>query len=395
MLQYLRAHPVLMISIAQLFATSLWFSANSAGFDLIREWQIDISDIGLLTNAVQAGFILGTFLIAFSGVADRYQASLIFSCSALFGSIFNLCFAWLSQNIMEALFFRLLVGISLAGIYPIGMKLIIEWAPHKAGQALSQLVAMLTLGTALPYALNSISTDLSWQYIISISSILAIIAAICIFYLGDKQNLKVRQKCRKSSLVSPFSAFKIPRFKAAAVGYFGHMWELYTFWTLVPLLIVKTNIDTSFTMIHSSLLAFFIIAVGAIGCIFGGIFSRYVSNRVVALVALASSGLCCLFFVLGWDIIPTWLLLIILIIWGMTVVADSPQFSALSAQACSIEQLGGALALQNSFGFFLTIISIAITTMAFDQLGINALWIMLIGPVLGILGYIKFDHVKT
>ncbi|MBJ9985908.1 MFS transporter [Acinetobacter sp. S40] len=395
MLKYLKANPILVVSIAQLFGTSLWFSANSAAFDLIREWKISISGIGFLTNAVQMGFILGTFLIAFIGIADRYKASLIFACSAVFGAIFNLCFAWLSQNIYEALFFRFLVGISLAGIYPIGMKLIIEWAPQKASLALSQLVAMLTLGTALPYALNGISTELPWRNIISISSILAFIASILVYFLGDGKQEKRDHKQPSNRSQSHISAFQIPNFKAAAVGYFGHMWELYTFWTLVPLLIVQTKINDSFTYFNVSFLTFTVISVGALGCIFGGVLSRYIQSKTIALASLALSGLCCFLFVLSWKIIPAWGLIIILIIWGVTVIADSPQFSALSAQACPPEKLGSALAIQNSIGYFLTVISIGITTLAFDKFGVDSIWIILIGPFLGFWGYInycKVDH---
>lgn len=392
MLKYLRTYCIVTISVAQLFGTSLWFSANSAAFDLMHEWNINISDIGLLTNAVQTGFILGTLLIALLGIADRYKASVIFSYSALFGGLFNLCFAWLASNIYEALIFRFFVGVSLAGIYPIGMKLMIEWAPEKAGQALSVLVAMLTLGTALPYAFNAISTDLPWRYIISTSTFLAFFAGILIFSLGDKPRIQGEQKLKKASPFVHFSAFKNPRFQAAAIGYFGHMWELYTFWTLVPLIIVQTQINEHFKNFNLSILVFTVISVGALGCILGGMLTQYVHNRIIALSALALSGFCCFMYALGWEILPAWALFTILIVWGISVVADSPQFSALSAQACRPEQLGSALALQNSIGFLLTIVSIGISTYAFDRIGVNAVWIMLIGPIIGIMGYLKFDQ---
>jgi MFS family permease len=392
MLKYLRTHCIVTISVAQLFGTSLWFSANSAAFDLMHEWNINISDIGLLTNAVQTGFILGTLLIALLGIADRYKASLIFSYSALLGGIFNLCFAWLASNISEALIFRFFVGVSLAGIYPIGMKLMIEWAPEKSGQALSVLVAMLTLGTALPYAFNAISTDLPWRYIISTSTFLAFFACILIFFLGDKPRVQRERKLKKTSTFVHFSAFKNPRFKAAAIGYFGHMWELYTFWTLVPLLIVQTQINEHFKNFNLSILVFTVISVGALGCILGGMLTQYVHNKTIALSALALSGFCCFMYALGWEILPAWALFTILIVWGISVVADSPQFSALSAQACLPEQLGSALALQNSIGFFLTIMSIGVSTYTFDHIGVNAIWIMLIGPIIGIIGYLRFDQ---
>ena len=160
-------HAIAIISFAQLFGTSLWFSANSVVLDLIREWNISVADIGWLTNALQIGFILGTFFIAFTGIADRFKASSIFAIAGLFGAFFNLCFAWIANGLIEAMIYRFLVGVCLAGIYPIGMKLVIQWAPDKTGQVLAKLVAMLTLGTALPYGLNGLSANFLRKTIIS------------------------------------------------------------------------------------------------------------------------------------------------------------------------------------------------------------------------------------
>ena len=158
-----RLGPVATIALAQLFGTSLWFSANSATDTLMTSWQISAADIGWLTNAVQGGFILGTMIMALGGLAERYRASLIFVVSAACGALFNACFAWFSEGLASGIVFRFLVGLSLAGIYPVGMKLIVSWAPERTGQALAQLVAMLTLGTALPHALREAGADLPWQ----------------------------------------------------------------------------------------------------------------------------------------------------------------------------------------------------------------------------------------
>lgn len=146
-------HPVFLIVSAQLFGTSLWFSANSAADDLIRAWGITPADIGILTNAVQLGFILGTLSFAATGLADRYPASRIFAISAVFGALFNASFAWLSSDLSSGVLFRFAVGLCLAGIYPLGMKLIVSWVPKRAGSALTWLVGMLTLGTALPHGI--------------------------------------------------------------------------------------------------------------------------------------------------------------------------------------------------------------------------------------------------
>ncbi|MGF6482840.1 hypothetical protein QFZ91_005067 [Paraburkholderia sp. JPY419] len=225
--------PVAAISLAQLFGTALWFSANGTAADLMKLWHASAADIGWLTNAVQLGFILGTLIIALSGAADRFRASSIFVCSALAGAILNLCFAWFSTGLVSGGVYRFGVGVCLAGIYPMGMKLIVGWALDRTGQALAQLVAMLVLGTALPHAMRVMGTGFPWQLIISASSVLAVGGAIVIGVLGEGPHSEIRVRAfdggvaAGASQSSVIDAFRIPSFRAATFGYFGHMWELH------------------------------------------------------------------------------------------------------------------------------------------------------------------------
>ena len=192
----LRSHPIATIAIAQLLGTSLWFSANSAASDLMRAWSIGVSGIGLLTNAVQLGFILGTSVFALSGLADRFPASRIFALSAVLGAAFNACFAVLSHGLISAAVFRFLAGLCLAGIYPIGMKLVVSWAPERTGSALAYLVGMLTLGTALPQGVRFLGARWQWQAVILSSTALAVVAACLILILSDGPHLALRRARR-------------------------------------------------------------------------------------------------------------------------------------------------------------------------------------------------------
>ncbi len=377
-------NPVPVIVIAQLFGTSLWFSANSAADDLIRTWGIAPAEIGTLTNAVQFGFILGTLSFAASGLADRYAASRIFALCALLGALFNAAFALFASDMASGIPLRFAVGLCLAGVYPLGMKLVVSWVPERAGAALAQLVGMLTLGTALPHGIRLAGAGWSWQATILVSSALALIAAAMILYLGDGPHLKRRHDAPPLRLGRVFYAFSVREFRASALGYFGHQWEIYAFWTLVPALLLLSGLAAAGSATLSGL-SFAIIGIGALGCVLGGWWSQCIGSARVAATALALSALCCALFPFS-EAWPAWTKISLLLLWGASVVADSPHFSALSARACPPEIVGSALAIQNSIGFAITTISIHLGTAWIGDWGIHIAWLLLPGPLLGLLG---------
>ena len=376
--------PVATIVIAQLFGTSLWFSANSAAGSLMQAWGISEADIGLLTNAVQLGFILGTLTFALSGLADRFEASRIFMVCALIGALGNAAFALLANDLSSGLPLRFAVGFSLAGVYPLGMKLVVSWVPERAGTVLSQLVGMLTLGTALPHGIRLAGADWPWQQTILVSSVLATMAAILIWRLGDGPHLKRQTGASRIRIGRVLTAFSIPQYRASALGYFGHQWELYAFWTLTPALLIASGLAERGTPQISGL-SFLIIGIGSLGCVLGGWWSQSIGSARVAATALAASALCCALFPIIATASSAWLMFLLLI-WGATVVADSPHFSALSAKACPPEIVGSALTLQNALGFAITMVSIQIGTTVVDTWGVYTAWLLLPGPLLGLWG---------
>ncbi|MBR0566841.1 MFS transporter [Azoarcus sp. L1K30] len=380
----MRPSPLFIIVLAQLLGTSLWFSANSAGDDLMRAWGLASADIGQLTNAVQFGFILGTLGFALTGLADRFAASWIFACCAVLGAGANAAFALAADGMHSGLPLRFVVGLALAGVYPLGMKLVVSWVPQQAGAALAWLVGMLTLGTSLPHGVRMLDAGWGWQVAILVSSMLAVVAAVLVFRLGDGPHLARRGGAHGLHLGEVLLSFRIPAFRASALAYFGHQWELYAFWTLVPLMLAALPATAGWTAASMSAAAFCVIGVGAAGCVGGGMLSRRIGSAPVAAIALALSATCCAVYPFAVDAPPA-LLATLLLVWGASVVADSPHFSALSARACQPVAVGSALALQNAIGFAVTMVSISLGTRLWPALGAHVAWLLLPGPVLGLL----------
>ena len=389
---------VALVVLAQWLGTSLWFSPSGAADGLMAQLGIGVAAFGWLIAATQLGFIAGTVCFALTGAADRFAASRIFAISSIVGAVANAALVIAGVDYGAAWLLRFCVGLCLAGIYPLGMKMIVQWVGGKPAAALGWLVGMLTLGTAMPHGLRAAGASWPWEVVVLASSALAVVGAVVVHFLGDGPHGAARRAAdaRGPDAIQPAGGspsgsaarrvFAIPGFRASALGYFGHMWELYAFWSVLPLLCLPLSAELGQrgSNVSVALLSFSVIAVGCVGCIVGGQLSRRVGRARVAAAALAGSGLMCLLY----PLIPEHAIasrIAALFFWGFCVIADSPQFSALSAQYAPPQWLGSALVAQNGVGFLITVASILILSRALPAWGVHAMWILAPGPIFGLL----------
>lgn len=371
------------IVIAQLAGTSLWFAGNAILPDLQRRAGFAIDAIGDMTTAVQLGFIAGTLIFSFFALVDRFSPRMIFLASALLGASCNATTYFAGAHLWPLLLLRFATGFFLAGIYPVGMKIASGWFDRDLGQALGFLVGALVVGTATPHLLGY---DLPWEGVMLFVSAIAALGGLVMYWLvPDGPYLRAGARFDPIAFAA---IFRSPDFRASSFGYFGHMWELYAFWAFVPVyLSAQAGPEAAASSV--SLWSFVIIGAGAVGCVLGGLLSRRYGSARIVFFQLAASGLCCLVSPLVF-LLPQPAAMVVLVFWGIVVVGDSPQFSALNARYAPPHLVGSALTIVNCIGFATTILSIQLLKGALPIVGAQHLFLLLIpGPLLGLRALLR------
>lgn len=377
-------HILPVIVLAQFFCTSLWFAGNGVLVSLIGHFNLGENSLGNITAAVQFGFIIGTLLFAILTLTDRFSPSKVFLWCAVLGAAFNLGIVWEGNSWTSILLFRFFTGFFLAGIYPVGMKIASDYFDKGLGKSLGYLVGALVLGTALPHLLKWLSAVLPWQYVLYATSGLAVLGGLLMVFLVPDGPF--RKQSQQLNFTACFSVFKKKDFRAAAFGYFGHMWELYTFWAFVPFLLGLHAKLQGYSSFPVSFWSFCVIAVGGLACVLGGYISERSGTKKTAATALFLSGGCCLASPVILLYAPTPVFIAFLLFWGMVVIADSPLFSTLVAQHAPGAIKGTALTIVNCIGFALTIVSIQVITGLQRYVPPTYLFMVLaLGPLFGLL----------
>jgi predicted MFS family arabinose efflux permease len=369
----------ILIVVAQFCGTSLWFAANAIlpPLQALHHWPS--SAVGSLTLAVQLGFIAGTFCFSLLGLADRFDGSRIFLASCVLGAGANLLMLVEPESLHLCLVSRGLTGFFLAGIYPVGMKIASDWKQEGLGLWLGALVGALVLGTAFPHILAYLPGFREPEAILMGVSVAALTGGLLVFLMipeGPYKKSGNRFSFRSVQEVVCTLALRSP-----ALGYFGHMWELYAFWALTPMAIQLYNSHHQTSL--SQGWSFVIIGVGMIGCVAGGVISTRSGSFRVARFALIASGLCCLTSPWAFEL-PSYLFLMFMIFWGIMAAADSPQFSTLVARFASPHVRGTAITLVTCIGFSITLVSIQLLVHYAEDLGTLIFLLLMPGPVSGV-----------
>ncbi|WP_339925399.1 MFS transporter [uncultured Cyclobacterium sp.] len=383
--------PVIVVS--QFCCTSLWFAGNGVIDDLVANFDLEASALGHLTSAVQFGFIMGTLVFAILTIADRFPPSKVFLVSALLASLFNLGVVWEGNSLLSLLTLRFITGFFLAGIYPVGMKIAADYYEKGLGKSLGFLVGALVIGTAFPHLLKELTGDYPWKYVLVATSSLAVVGGFLMLILVP--NGPFRKPSQRAKPMAFFKVFQNKEFRSVSFGYFGHMWELYTFWAFVPIFLMKYSSEHSEVLFNIPALSFLIIGIGGLACVLSGALGQRLGAKRLAFLSLLLSGSCCLIFPLVFASKSESLFLGFLIFWGIVVIADSPLLSTLVAQNASSELKGTALTIVNCLGFSISILSIQLITVLMTFTDSNVIYaILAIGPILGLIALRGGDKTK-
>jgi DHA1 family inner membrane transport protein len=381
-------HILPVIVLSQFAGTSLWFAVNAVMPDLQQAWGLPATALGPLTSAVQLGFVAGTLVFALLMLADRFPPARVFLACSVLGALCNAATLLADGRLAALLALRFGVGFLLAGIYPVGMKIAASWYREGLGAVMGVLIGALVLGTALPHGLRALAGDgvgLSftvaglppWQAVVLSVSLLAVAGGVATALLVPPAPQAVR-----AARITPRALGLIwsdRKLRASVFGYFGHMWELYAFVVLAPVVMATRLAGSSV-----SAGAFWAIAAGCAGCVGGGLLVRPLGSARVAQLQLATSGACCLAAPLMLAA-PLPLFIAWMLLWGATVSGDSPQFSTLTAQNAPPAVVGSVLTFTNSIGFAISVLSIELFVRAAQAWPLAlVLPPLAIGPVLGL-----------
>lgn len=374
---------ITLLLIAEVAAMSLWFVSAAILPDMAREADLTPARQAALSSGVQLGFVIGALVSAIMGIADRFDPRRVFFFSAVTAGLINAVLLITPPGSAAAILARVLTGALMAGVYPVGMKIAVGWGKDDRGFLVSALVAALTLGSALPH-LMALTGGSDWRFTVILASTASIFAGVLALFVSLGPYHAIAPRFNPAAIASAWTNKKV---RYAYGGYLGHMWELYAMWAWIGVAATASYAATmsgSDARWYGTLTAFLAIAAGGIMCIYAGKMADKVGKGDVAIVAMWVSGLSAIATALTFGGAP-WLTFICIMIWGLSIIPDSAQFSALVADASPPDQAGSLMTFQTALGFALTFATVQITPALVSAFGWQVILAGLaLGPAFGI-----------
>jgi MFS family permease len=369
-----------VICAAMVLSLTTWFSATAVTPELAAAWNLSGAMLAWLTNGVQLGFVIGALASSLVNLPDIVRLNRLMAAAATIAALANASLL-LEPGPAGMIAARMATGAALAGIYPPALKLIATWFVKGRGLAMGAVIGALTLGSAMPHLFRAILGTFDWRVVLGTASGATLVGALILLTMAREGPYPFGR-----AVFDPRRIGMVVRDRAlvlATLGYLGHMWELYAMWAWLLVFLAAAPAMQGTGL--ASWITFATIGSGAIGCVAGGQLADRFGRTAVTAALMAASGACALLIGFAFDG-PLWLLILIAVVWGITVVGDSAQFSAAATELADPRYVGTVLSVQLGLGFLLTVGTVGVMPYLADAMG-GWRWAfapLAIGPVIGV-----------